>query len=186
MNDDPDIDDLKRRMNGALQILKHEYSGLRTGRASASLVEPIVIEAYGSEMPLNQVSTINIPEPRMISIQVWDKSQVTSVEKAIRGSDLGLNPVTDGQNIRIPIPELTEERRVELAKIAGKYSEQAKVSVRNVRRDGMDKLKKLEKSGKLSEDDAKLWSNEIQDITDDLITKITEAHEDKEREILQV
>ncbi len=186
MNDDPDIDGLKRRMNGALQILKHEYSGLRTGRASASLVEPIVIEAYGSEMPLNQVSTINIPEPRMISIQVWDKSQVTSVEKAIRGSDLGLNPVTDGQNIRIPIPELTEERRVELAKIAGKYSEQAKVSVRNVRRDGMDKLKKLEKSGKLSEDDAKLWSNEIQDITDDLITKITEAHEDKEREILQV
>lgn len=186
MNDDPDIDDLKRRMNGALQILKHEYSGLRTGRASASLVEPIVIEAYGSEMPLNQVSTINVPEPRMISIQVWDKSQVTSVEKAIRGSDLGLNPVTDGQNIRIPIPELTEERRVELAKIAGKYSEQAKVSVRNVRRDGMDKLKKLEKSGKLSEDDAKLWSNEIQDITDDLITKITEAHEDKEREILQV
>jgi len=186
MNDEPDIDDLERRMNGALQVLRQEYSGLRTGRASASLVEPLMIEAYGSEMPLNQVSTINVPEPRLISIQVWDKSQVASVEKAIRSSELGLNPVIDGQNIRIPIPELTEERRLELAKIAGKYSEQAKVSVRNVRRDGMDKLKRLEKSGQLSEDDAKLWSTEIQDITDNLITKITEAHEDKEREILQV
>lgn len=186
MTEEPDVDDLERRMNGALQVLKQEYSGLRTGRASASLVEPIMIEAYGSEMPLNQVSTINIPESRMISIQVWDKSQVAAVEKAIRGSDLGLNPVIDGQNIRIPIPELTEERRLELAKIAGKYSEQAKVSVRNVRRDGMDKLKRLEKAGQLSEDDAKLWSTEIQDITNNLINKITEAHEDKEREILQV
>ena len=144
MAEEPDIDDLQRRMNGALEVLRQEYSGLRTGRASASLVEPIVVTAYDTEMPLNQVATINVPEPRMISIQVWDKSQVKAVEKAIQSSGLGLNPIIDGQNLRIPIPELNEERRVELAKIAGKYAEQAKVSVRNVRHDGMNKLKKLE------------------------------------------
>ena len=186
MAEEPDVDDLQRRMNGALEVLRQEISGLRTGRASASLVEPIMVPAYDTEMPLNQVATVNVPEPRMISIQVWDKSQVKAVEKAIQNSGLGLNPVVDGQNLRIPIPELNEERRAELAKIAGKYGEKAKISVRNVRRDGMDKLKKLERSGDVSEDDAKIWSDEIQQITDDMIKKIVEAHESKESEILQV
>ena len=186
MAEEPDIDDLQRRMNGALEVLRQEYSGLRTGRASASLVEPIVVEAYETEMPMNQVATINVPEPRMISIQVWDKSQVKAVEKAIQNSGLGLNPIIDGQNLRIPIPELNEERRVELAKIAGKYAEQAKISVRNVRHDGMNKLKKMERSGDVSEDDAHIWSDEIQQITDDVIKKIVETHESKESEILQV
>jgi len=186
MAEEPDIDDLQRRMNGALEVLRKEYGGLRTGRASASLVEPIMVSAYDTEMPLNQVATINVPEPRMISIQVWDKSQVKAVEKAIQNSGLGLNPIIDGQNLRIPIPELNEERRVELAKIAGKYAEQAKVSVRNVRRDGMDKLKKMERAGNLSEDDAEIWSDEIQQMTDDVVKKIVETHEAKESEILQV
>jgi ribosome recycling factor len=186
MVEEPDIDDLQRRMNGALDVLRQEYSGLRTGRASASLVEPIMVVAYESEMPLNQVASINVPEPRMISVQVWDKSQVKAVEKAILNSGLGLNPIVDGQNLRIPIPELNEERRTELAKIAGKYSEQAKISVRNVRRDGMDKVKKMERASELSEDDAKIWSAEIQDMTDDIIKKIIETHESKESEILQV
>ena len=186
MAEEPDIDDLQRRMNGAIEVLRQEFSGLRTGRASASLVEPIMVLAYETEMPMNQVATINVPEPRMISVQVWDKSQVKAVEKAIQNSGLGLNPIVDGQNLRIPIPELNEERRTELAKISGKYSEQAKISVRNVRRDGMDKLKKLERSGDVSEDDAKIWSDEIQQITDDMIKKIVEAHESKESEILQV
>ena len=186
MAEEPDVDDLQRRMTGALEVLRKEYSGLRTGRASASLVEPIMVEAYESEMPMNQVATINVPEPRMISIQVWDKSQVKAVEKAIQNSGLGLNPIIDGQNLRIPIPELNEERRVELAKIAGKYAEQAKISVRNVRHDGMNKLKKLERSGDVSEDDARIWSDEIQQITDDAIKKIVETHESKESEILQV
>jgi len=186
MAEEPDIDDLQRRMNGALDVLRKEYGGLRTGRASASLVESIMVPAYDTEMPLNQVATINVPEPRMISIQVWDKSQIKAVEKAIQNSELGLNPIVDGQNLRIPIPELNEERRVELAKIAGKYAEQAKVSVRNVRRDGMDKLKKMERTGGLSEDDAEIWSDEIQQMTDGMVKKITEAHEAKESEILQV
>jgi len=186
MAEELDIDDLQRRMNGALDSLRLEFTGLRTGRASASLVDPIMVVAYDAEMPLNQVSTISVPEPRMISIQVWDKSQVRAVEKAIQNSGLGLNPIIDGQNLRIPIPELNEERRLELAKIAGKYSEQAKVSVRNVRRDGMDKLKKMERAGDLSEDDAKLWSDEVQSMTDTTIKKIVEMHEGKESEILQV
>ncbi len=186
MVEEPDFDDLQRRMNGALDVLRKEYGGLRTGRASASLVEPIMVLAYDTEMPLNQVATINVPEPRMINIQVWDKSQVKAVEKAIQNSELGLNPIIDGQSLRIPIPELNEERRVELAKIAGKYAEQAKVSVRNVRRDGMDKLKKMERAGNLSEDDAEIWSNEIQRMTDDMVKKIVETHEAKESEILQV
>jgi len=186
MVEEPDFDDLQRRMNGALEVLRKEYGGLRTGRASASLVEPVVVLAYDAEMPLNQVATINVPEPRMISIQVWDKSQVKAVEKAIQNSGLGLNPIVDGQNLRIPIPELNEERRVELAKIAGKYAEQAKVSVRNVRRDGMDKLKKIERAGDLSKDDAEIWSDEVQQMTDDMVKKIVETHEAKESEILQV
>ena len=138
---DPDLDDLERRMKGAVEALRKELGGLRTGRASLSLLEPIVVEAYETEMPLNQVATINIPEPRMLSVQVWDRTQVKAVEKAIRSSDLGLNPIVDGQSLRIPIPELNEERRRELAKVAGKYAEQAKVAARNVRRDGMDQLK---------------------------------------------
>ena len=186
MAEEPDFDDLQRRMNGAIDVLRKEYGGLRTGRASASLVEPIMVMAYDTEMPLNQVATVNVPEPRMISIQVWDKSQVKAVEKAIQNSGLGLNPIIDGQNLRIPIPELNEERRLELAKIAGKYAEQAKVSVRNVRRDGMDKLKKLERAGNLSEDDAEIWSDEIQKMTDNMVKKIVETHEAKESEILQV
>ena len=186
MAEEPDIDDLQRRMNGALDALRLEFAGLRTGRASASLVDPIMVVAYDAEMPLNQLSTISVPEPRMISIQVWDKSQVRAVEKAVQNSGLGLNPIIDGQNLRIPIPELNEERRLELAKIAGKYSEQAKVSVRNVRRDGMDKVKKMERAGDLSEDDAKLWSDEIQSMTDTTIKKIVATHEGKESEILQV
>ena len=186
MAEEPDIDDLERRMNGALDALRLEFAGLRTGRASASLVDPIMVVAYDAEMPLNQVSTISVPEPRMISIQVWDKSQVRAVEKAVQNSGLGLNPIIDGQNLRIPIPELNKERRLELAKIAGKYSEQAKVSVRNVRRDGMDKVKKMERAGDLSEDDSKLWSDEIQSMTDTTIKKIVATHEGKESEILQV
>ena len=181
-----DTDDLTRRMDGAMANLRTEFASLRTGRASASMLEPVQVEAYGQVTPINQVGTVNVPEPRMISIQVWDKSQVKAVEKAIQSSGLGLNPIIDGQNLRIPIPELNEERRVELAKIAGKYAEQAKVSVRNVRHDGMNKLKKMERSGDVSEDDAHIWSDEIQQITDDVIKKIVETHESKESEILQV
>lgn len=183
---DPDIDDLRRRMSGAIDALKREFAGLRTGRASASLLDPVTVDAYGAEMPLNQVATINVPEPRMISVQVWDKSQVQAVDKAIRAAELGLNPIVDGQNLRIPIPELNEERRQEMAKIASKYSEQARVAVRNVRRDGMDELKKMEKAGDLSEDDSRIWSTEIQEMTDASIKQVTDMYEAKEREITQV
>ena len=183
---DPDLDDLERRMNGAVEALRKELGGLRTGRASLSLLEPIVVEAYETEMPLNQVATINIPEPRMLSVQVWDKTQVKAVEKAIRSSDLGLNPIVDGQSLRIPIPELNEERRRELAKVAAKYAEQAKVAVRNVRRDGMDQLKKMERASELGEDESRLWASEIQEMTDGFVKKLTEMFEAKEQEILQV
>ena len=183
---DPDLDDLERRMNGAVEALRKELGGLRTGRASLSLLEPIVVEAYETEMPLNQVATINVPEPRMLSVQVWDKTQVKAVEKAIRSSDLGLNPIVDGQTLRIPIPELNEERRRELAKVAAKYAEQAKVAVRNVRRDGMDQLKKMERASELGEDESRLWAAEIQEMTDGFVNKMTEMFEAKEQEILQV
>ena len=183
---DPDLDDLMRRMNGAAEVLRQEFAGLRTGRASTSLLDHVVVEAYGGEMPLNQVATISVPEPRMLSVQVWDKSQVKAVEKAIQTADLGLNPIVDGQFLRIPIPELNEERRSELAKVAGKYSEQAKVAVRNVRRDGMDKLKKMEKSNEISKDDSRIWSDEIQELTDSMIKRISDMVETKEKEILQV
>lgn len=186
MADDIDVDDLQRRMNGAVDVLKHEFAGLRTGRASASLLEPITVEVYGAQMPLNQVGTISVPEPRMISVQVWDKTAVTSVEKAIRNSGLGLNPVVDGQLVRVPIPELTEERRVELSKVAHKYTEQSKVAVRNVRRDGMETLKKMEKDGDISQDDQHIWSDEIQELTDSTITKIDQLLETKDQEIKQV
>lgn len=181
-----DKQDLTRRMNGAVEVLKQEFGGLRTGRASAGLLEPVVVEAYGSEMPLSQVATINVPEPRMLTVQVWDKANAKGVEKAIRESDLGLNPQVDGQLIRVPIPELNEERRVELTKIAHKYAEQARIAVRNVRRDGMDKLKRLEKDGDLSQDEQRDQGEEIQKLTDAHIKQIDEALASKEEEILQV
>lgn len=183
---EPDIDDLQRRMEGALSALKAEFGGLRTGRASASLVEPVMVEAYGSQMPLNQVGTVSVPESRMLTVQVWDKGLVAATEKAIRNAGLGINPVVDGQLIRIPIPELNEERRKELTKIASKYAEQARVAVRNVRRDGMDGLKKLEKEGHISEDDHKIYADEIQSMTDGLIKRIDDALGVKDAEIMQV
>ena len=186
MSQDPDLSDIERRMQGAVEVLHHEFAGLRTGRASVSLLEPITVEAYGSQMPLNQVATISVPEPRALSVQVWDKSMVSSVDKAIRVSGLGLNPMIDGQLIRVPIPELNEERRLELSKIAAKYSEQARVAVRNVRRDGMEMLKRMEKDGEMSQDEHKLWSEEVQNMTDARIEKIDKSLADKEQEILQV
>ena len=183
---DPDIDDLKRRMKGAVDVLHQEFGGLRTGRASASLLEPIVVDVYDSQMPLNQVTTINVPEARLLTVQVWDRANLRAVDKAIRSSGLGLNPVGEGQLLRIPIPELSEERRVELTKIAGKYAEQARVAVRNVRRDGMDTLKKMEKDGELSQDDQHLWGDEIQELTDQMIKAIDQALAAKEQDILRV
>ena len=173
-------------MNGALEVLKHEFAGLRTGRASVSLLEPIAVEAYGAQMPLNQVGTISVPDPRMLAVQVWDKTLTKSVEKAIRNSDLGLNPVTEGQLIRVPIPELSEERRVDLARIAAKYAEQARIAARNVRRDGMDNLKRMEKAGEMSQDDHHLWADEIQEITDETTKFVDETLAAKEAEIMQV
>ena len=183
---DPDLDDLERRMNGAIEALRHEFAGLRTGRASIGLLEPVMVDVYGAQMPLNQVGTIGVPEPRMLTVQVWDKTAVSSVEKAIRASGLGLNPAADGQLVRVPIPELTEERRLEMAKIAHKYAEQARVAVRNVRRDGMENLKKMEKEGELSEDDLHLWGDEVQELTDQIIAKIDEILATKDEEIKQV
>lgn len=186
MSQDPDLSDIERRMDGALDALQKEFAGLRTGRASAGLLEPIMVEAYGSNMPINQVGTIGVPEARMITVQVWDRSMVGAVEKAIRESGLGLNPSPDGQLVRVPIPPLSEERRVELTKIAGKYAEQSRVAVRNVRRDGMEMLKKMEKDGEISQDEHHLWNEEIQSLTDQHIKKIDEAFAQKEEEILQV
>lgn len=173
-------------MHGALEALRHEFAGLRTGRASASLLDPITVEVYGTQMPLNQVGTVSVPEPRMLTVQVWDKANVTAVEKAIRVSDLGLNPMVDGTLVRIPIPELNEERRRELSKVAAKYAEQARVAVRNVRRHGMDDLKRLEKDHEISQDEHKAWSDEIQELTDKYVTEIDQALETKDREIMQV
>ena len=181
-----DMKDLKRRMEGAVEALKHEFSGLRTGRASASLLDQVMVDAYGSSMPINQVGTVSTPEPRAITVQVWDKGLVASVEKAVRNSGLGLNPMTDGQTVRIPIPELNEERRRELTKIAGKYAEQSRVAVRNVRRDGMDSLKKMEKDSEISQDEHKSRADEIQKATDEIIKQIDESLAHKEKEILQV
>ncbi|MCB9957249.1 MAG: ribosome recycling factor [Rhodospirillaceae bacterium] len=183
---EPDLSDIVKRMDGALKALGHEFAGLRTGRASAGLLEPVMVEAYGAQMPLSQVGTIGVPEPRMITVHVWDKSAVKAVEKAIRDAGLGLNPQPDGQVVRVPIPELNEERRREILKIAGKYTEQAKVAVRNVRRDGMDMLKRMEKSGDISEDEHKMWADEVQKLTDEHIKKIDDAAESKEKDILQV
>ena len=183
MSGDIDLKDLERRMEGALSSLKGEFSGLRTGRASVSLVEPITVEAYGQQMPMNQVGTVSVPEPRSISIQVWDKGMVGAVEKAIRESGLGINPVVDGTTVRVPVPPLTEERRIELTKVASKYAEQGKVAIRNVRREGMEAIKKAEG---VSEDEQKKLSDQVQKLTDNMIAKVDEALSKKEGEIMQV
>jgi ribosome recycling factor len=180
-----DTDALQRRMDGAMAALKTEFASLRTGRASASMLEPIQVEAYGQMTPINQLGTINVPEPRMVVINVWDKGMIAKVEKAIRDSGLGINPVTDGPLIRLPIPELNEQRRKELTKVAAQYAEQAKIAVRNVRRDGMDQIKKASGKG-MSEDDQKFWHDEVQDLTDKAIAAIDKALESKQAEIMHV
>ena len=178
-----DIKTLRKRMEGAIAALKTEFAGLRTGRASASLVEPIDVDAYGSKMPMVQVGTVSVPEPRMITINVWDKTLVGAVEKAIREAGLGINPVVDGQNVRVPIPALTEERRVELTKVAAKYGEQAKVAIRNVRREGMEAIRKADGVG---EDDQKKQSEEVQKLTDEMVKLVDDTLAAKEAEIMQV
>ena len=183
---DPVLKDMKRRMDGALEALKREFGGLRTGRAAASLLEPITVEAYGATMPLNQVGTVGVPEPRLLTVQVWDRQMVSAVEKAIRESGLGLNPSNEGQLVRVPIPPLSEERRAELVKVAGRYAEQARVAVRNVRRDGMETLKRMEKENEISEDEHRRRADEIQKVTDDHIKLVDEVLAVKETEIMQV
>jgi ribosome recycling factor len=181
-----DMADLRKRMNGAVEVLRKEFAGLRTGRASASLLEPIPVQAYGSEMPLNQVGTVSVPEARMLSVQVWDKSLVKAVEKAIRSADLGLNPAVDGTLIRVPIPELSEERRAELARVAARYAEAARVAVRNVRRDGMEQLKRQEKDGDLSQDAHHKIAHQVQELTDSEIKQINDLLAAKESEIMTI
>ncbi len=183
---DPDIDDIERRMNGAVEALRREFAGLRTGRASAALLDPITVDAYGSKTPLHQVGTVGVPDPRMLTVQVWDQGLVGAVEKSIRDSGLGLNPQTEANIVRVPIPELTEERRIELTKIANKYAEQARVAARNVRRDGMETLKKLEKDSEISQDEQRQWSQDIQTLTDDTVKAIDDALTAKDQEIMQV
>ncbi len=180
-----DTDDLMRRMDGALANLRTEFASLRTGRASGSMLEPVMVDAYGSMTPINQVGTVNVPEPRMVTINVWDKSLVGKVEKAIRESGLGINPQLNGTIIMLPIPELNEERRRELTKVAGGYSENARVSIRNLRRDGMDQIKKAKNDG-MSEDDQKIWESEVQEMTDSYIKQVDEMLEIKQAEIMQV
>lgn len=182
---DIDIDDLGRRMDGAIAALRQEFAALRTGRASASILEPIHVDAYGQQTPINQLGTINVPEPRMVTINVWDRSMVSKVERAIRDSGLGINPVVDGPIIRLPIPELNEERRRELTKVAANYAEHARVAVRNVRRDGMDQLKRAKAAG-MSEDEHKLWAEEVQTLTDARIDAIDKLLEGKQQEIMQI
>lgn len=181
-----DMEDLKRRMQGAISVLKQELAGLRTGRASASLVEPIQVEAYGTHMPLNQVASVSVPEPRLLSVQVWDRTMVGAVEKAILGANLGLTPATEGQVIRLRIPELTQDRRKELVKVAHKYAEAAKVAVRHVRRDGLDVLKKMEKDQHLAKDDHERMSEQVQKATDQCIADIDQLLASKEKEIMTV
>jgi ribosome recycling factor len=188
MSEDYDYDeaDLKRRMEGALNSLSQEFSGLRTGRASVNLLDSVVVMAYGAPTPLNQVGSISVPEPRMLTVNIWDKVNVGAADRAIRDSGLGLNPVVDGQNLRIPIPALNEERRAELAKLAGKYAESARVAIRNVRRDGMDALKKMQKNGDISEDEQKVLADDVQKLTDKMIHRVDDALKSKEEEIMQV
>ena len=180
-----DTDDLQRRMDGALGALRTEFASLRTGRASASMLEPITVEAYGQRTPINQVGTVNVPEPRMVTINVWDKSMVNAVEKSIRESGLGINPQLNGTIIMLPIPELNEERRKELTRVAAQYAEHARVAVRNIRRDGMDQVKKAKSDG-LSEDDQKFWEDEVQSLTDTMIKAVDTSLEKKQAEIMQV
>ncbi len=185
MAEDIDLDDLQRRMDGAMAALKHEFGSLRTGRASSSMLDPVMVDAYGSPTPINQVGTVNVPEPRMVTINVWDKQLVGKVEKAIRESGLGINPQLNGTIIMLPIPELNEERRRDLTKVAAQYAESARVAVRNVRRDGMDQIKKAKADG-MSEDDQKFWSDEVQSLTDKAIAAVDAALEAKQAEIMQV
>ena len=180
-----DTDDLERRMTGAMGSLKTEFASLRTGRASASMLEPVMVDAYGQQTPINQVGTVNVPEPRMVTINVWDKGLVNKVEKALRESGLGINPQLNGTIIMLPIPELNEERRRELTKVAGQYAEHARLAIRNVRRDGMDQIKKAKADG-MSEDDQKFWEGAVQEMTDQFITKVDDALEHKQAEIMQV
>ena len=180
------LDSLAKRMDGAIDVLRKEFAGLRTGRASPSLLEPVTVDAYGTEMPLNQVGTVSVPEPRLLSVQVWDKNLAKAVEKAIRNAGLGLNPAADGTLIRVPVPELTEERRAELSKVAARYAEAARVSVRNVRRDGMDQLKRQEKDGLVSSDEHHKLSDQVQQLTDREIKRINDMLAAKETEIMTV
>lgn len=180
-----DKGDVQRRMHGAVEAMKHDLGGLRTGRASTALLDPITVEVYGANMPLNQVATVSAPEPRLLSVQIWDRSNISAVEKAIRNAGLGINPITDGQNIRLPIPDLTEERRKELAKLAHQYAEKAKVAVRNVRGDARDALKTDEKKKEISEDEHKRLDTEVQKLTDDAIKEIDDILAAKDKEILQ-
>ena len=182
---DIDTDDLERRMDGAMAALRTEFQGLRTGRASGSMLDAIVVKAYGQPTPINQVGTVNVPEPRMITVSVWDKSNVGAVEKALRESGLGINPVIDGTTIRLPIPELNEERRRELSKVAGQHAESARVAIRNVRRDGMDQIRRAKASG-MADDDRKMWEQEVQEMTDRHIKAVDDALEAKQSEIMQV
>lgn len=176
--------DLERRMHGAVEALKHDLTGLRTGRASVNLLDPVTVEVYGAHMPLNQAATVTAPEPRLLTVQVWDRSNVGPIDKAIRSAGLGLNPIVDGQTLRIPIPDLTEDRRKELAKLAGQYAEKARVAARNVRRDGMDALRTDEKKHEISEDERKRSETEVQKLTDSTIAEIDAAAAAKEKEIL--
>ncbi len=182
----PDTSDLKRRMEGALESFRKELSGLRTGRASSNLLEPVTVEAYGNRMHLKEVATVSVPEPRLITVQVWDRGMTKAVEKAIRDSGLGLNPQAEGQVIRVPLPDLTQERRAELAKVANKYAEQARIAVRNVRRDGMDMLKRAEKASEITQDEHKSQSDKVQALTDQHIKLVDDALAQKEKDIMQV
>lgn len=186
MSDPTDLNDLKRRMDGAINAFKNDIASLRTGRASANILDPVMVDAYGSKVPLNQVGNITVPEPRMLSVSVWDKSMVGAVEKGIRESNLGLNPISDGQTLRIPLPDLNEERRRSLVKVAHDYAEKGKIAVRHVRRDGMDGLKKAEKDGDIGQDESRGLSEKIQKLTDDMIADIDTLLADKEKEIMQV
>ncbi|HEY1431992.1 MAG TPA: ribosome recycling factor [Stellaceae bacterium] len=186
MPEDTLLKDLRRRMDGAVEVLRKEFGGLRTGRASASLLEPITVGAYGGTVPLNQLANVSVPEPRMITVQVWDRAMVKAVDKAIREAGLGLNPQTEGQVIRVPIPDLNEERRRELTRVTAKYAEQARVSVRNIRRDGVELLRRREKDAEISQDQQRKLQQEVQHLTDDYVKRIDEALAQKDREILQV
>ena len=186
MPEDSLLTDLRRRMDGAIEVLRKEFGGLRTGRASASLLEPVTVTAYGGTMPINQLANVSVPEPRMITVQVWDRAMVKAVDKAIREAGLGLNPQTEGQVIRVPIPDLNEERRRELTRVSARYAEEARVAVRHVRRDGIEVLRRQEKEAEISQDEQRKLQQEVQHLTDDYIRRIDEALAQKDREILQV